>query len=164
MHYGRKYRVNGEICGIINRGPYQEGCYSFVFETCFVDLNTLEQMDWKNPVVEVIDSTRENPLPAGYDFELVGITYEHNVHAYTVTIKTAAQCYGDVSAYQAEIETLNADKTALQQEKNAISNDLADADALVLELYEQINTLETGGAEQDVAPEEEQVEAPEMEV
>lgn len=141
MLYGRKYKVNGQVCGGITRGGYQSGSYSFRFETCFTDLKKLEQVNWKTPTVEVLDPTCENPLPDGYEFELVGITYDHGTHCYTVSIKTAAQCYGDVSAYQAEIATLNADKSALQQDNAALSGDLAEADALVIELYEQIDTM-----------------------
>lgn len=131
MYYNRTYKVNGRICAMITRNGYASGTYKMVFEREFNTIDELEDTDWTNIVVEELRG-QKSPIPEGYTFELKGIEYTSYNRSFVVTIATSAKCYGDITGYQEEINSLN-------EEKKQLSDDLAEADALVIELYEQLD-------------------------
>lgn len=156
MYYGKNFKVNGLICAMIFRKEYAEGRYEMIFERDYCAIEDIESVDWTHIEVEELKG-HKSPLPAGYSFNFKKVEYTSYNKSYVVTVETDKKEYGDITGYQAEIDRLN-------KEAVALNSDLADADALVLELYEQINTLEAASAEQDAVSEEEQAEAPETEV
>lgn len=156
MYYGKNFKVNGLPCAMIMREGYETGRYKMIFERDQCTIEEIEAVDWTHIVVEEL-RTQKSPIPEGYSFKLNKVEYTSYNKSYVVIVSTDAKEYGDITGYQEEIERLN-------QETAGLNSDLADADALVLELYEQINALEAASAERDAVSEEEQAEAPETEV
>lgn len=152
MYYGKNFKVNGLICAMILRKGYAEGRYEMIFERDYCAIEDIESVDWTHIEVEELKG-QKSPLPAGYSFNFKKVEYTSYNKSYVVTVETDKKEYGDITGYQEEIDRLT-------KENSGLDKDLADADALVLELYEQINALEAVGNEQDA----EQAEDPEMEV
>lgn len=154
-HYGEKWSVNGLHCGLIRRDYGTNGQYVLYFERRFVKLPQIEAADWSRLAVRWLPEDREAEepvLPEGYAFELVNIDYEHQTQTYRVTIRTARQYLGDVTAYQEQIESLQAQVTEQQnglaereQEIGVLNEQLAEADELVIALYEARGAGEEGG-------------------
>lgn len=155
-YYGRKWSVNGLPCGLIRRDYGTKGQYVLCFERCFAALSQIEQVDWSHLCVQALAEAREDEtpvLPEGYAFELVDIGYDHKLKTYCVTIKTAAQYLGDVTAYQAEVDALTARCSALETERDSLSAALQEADETVIALYEA--AVQTPEPESADAPDEE---------
>lgn len=138
-YYGEKWAVNGLHCGLIHPDYGTKGQYVLHFERCFAKLSQIEQVDWAHLTVRWLPEDRaaeELVLPEGYAFEVVNITYDHKLKTYRVTIRTAAQYLGDVTAYQAEIDALTARCGALEREAAQLGVQLREADEMVIALYE----------------------------
>ena len=96
---------------------------------------SVEAIDWKNVTVEQIRTDCPAcPLPEGYAFTVKAIQYDMNTQSIKVIIKADKQYWGDVTPYQAQIESL----TATVAEKNAqlteSEENLAAANAQLAEL------------------------------
>lgn len=78
-------------------------------------LEGIEAIDWARPTVQRLPACPKNEagLPEGYGFELAGIEYHHSTRHFDVAVTTARQYLGDVTGYQARIEELEGQSTAL---------------------------------------------------
>lgn len=132
--YGVNYRINGHRVGFVQA---LNGVYRVIFERCYSEntLESVEAIDWKNVTVEQIRTDCPAcPLPEGYAFTVKAIQYDMNTQSIKVIIKADKQYWGDVTPYQAQIESL----TATVAEKNAqlteSEENLAAANAQLAEL------------------------------
>lgn len=132
--YGVNYRINGHRVGFVQA---LNGVYRVIFERCYEEntLEAVEAIDWKNVTVEQIRTDCPAcPLPEGYAFTVKAIQYDMNTQSIKVIIKADKQYWGDVTPYQAQIESL----TATVAEKNAqlteSEENLAAANAQLAEL------------------------------
>jgi hypothetical protein len=147
--YGRHWRVDGVEAAFITRGQ-ERGEYKVVFERDAAELSQLEAIHWEKPTIEHLVDREETALPENYGFTPERITYDSGSGCYTVTVTTATQYLGDVTAYQAELDALTeqsrkqqttiADQeqalTELDQQVADLTGELAEADELAISLYE----------------------------
>lgn len=147
--FGVCARIDGVPCGLIVRDPAANGKYQVVFERESASIEQIEAINWAAPSVEAKEG-KGCPLPEGYGFEVVKITYDSNAWSYAVELKTARQYLGDVTGYQAQVEELTAGLAARQAELDtleqaaaakeaeiaALHQQLAEADELAISLYE----------------------------
>nr|DAP75342.1 MAG TPA: hypothetical protein [Caudoviricetes sp.] len=133
-YYGVKYKINGHRVGNVFALSSE---YHVTFERCYSEntLESVEAIDWKNVTVEQIRTDCSAcPLPEGYAFTVKAIQYDMNTQSIKVIIKADKQYWGDVTPYQAQIESL----TATVAEKNAqlteSEENLAAANAQLAEL------------------------------
>jgi peptidoglycan hydrolase CwlO-like protein len=133
-YYGVKYKINGHRVGNVFALSSE---YHVTFERCYSEntLESVEAIDWKNVTVEQIRTDCPAcPLPEGYAFTVKAIQYDMNTQSIKVIIKADKQYWGDVTPYQAQIESL----TATVAEKNAqlteSEENLAAANAQLAEL------------------------------
>lgn len=133
-YYGVKYKINGHRVGNVFALSSE---YHVTFERCYSEntLESVEAIDWKNVTVEQIRTDCPAcPLPEGYAFTVKTIQYDMNTQSIKVIIKADKQYWGDVTPYQAQIESL----TATVAEKNAqlteSEENLAAANAQLAEL------------------------------
>ena len=113
-YYGVKYKINGHRVGNVFALSSE---YHVTFERCYSEntLESVEAIDWKNVTVEQIRTDCPAcPLPEGYAFTVKAIQYDMNTQSIKVIIKADKQYWGDVTPYQAQIESL----TATVAEKN----------------------------------------------
>lgn len=143
-YYGKTWTIDGIIAGILTRNGLNG--YLAVFERENASLEQIESINWDAPVVKYIGIQKgdcEKPvLPEGYSFEVTDVEYQNETKTFEVYLKTKSQFLGDITGYQAEIEKLNTAKNEQSAEINALQNQLAETDALVLELYESKNVPE----------------------
>lgn len=113
--YGKHWKIDGLIAGPITRRGRDSGSYSILFERANgVTLEKIEAVNWDKPNIQELPGNRGLPgLPEGYGFELESIEYHYNTRHFTVTVTTAKQYLGDVTGYQARIEELEGQNTAL---------------------------------------------------
>ena len=107
-YYGVKYKINGHRVGNVFALSSE---YHVTFERCYSEntLESVEAIDWKNVTVEQIRTDCPAcPLPEGYAFTVKAIQYDMNTQSIKVIIKADKQYWGDVTPYQAQIESLNA--------------------------------------------------------
>lgn len=114
-YYGAHWKINGLTAGLIIMRQ-RNGRYAVVFEREYASIEQIETLDWSHPMIEHLVEKSEYGLPEGYGFDVIGITYDHHLKAYTVELKTAKQYLGDVTGYQLQIE----EKDALIAEKNIL--------------------------------------------
>lgn len=133
-YYGVKYKINGHRVGNVFALSSE---YHVTFERCYSEntLESVEAIDWKNVTVEQIRTDCPAcPLPEGYAFTVKAIQYDMNTQSIKAIIKADKQYWGDVTPYQAQIESL----TATVAEKNAqlteSEENLAAANAQLAEL------------------------------
>lgn len=133
-YYGVKYKINGHRVGNVFALSSE---YHVTFERCYSEntLESVEAIDWKNVTVEQVRTDCPAcPLPEGYSFTVKAIQYDMNTQSIKVIIKADKQYWGDVTPYQAQIESL----TATVAEKNAqlteSEENLAAANAQLAEL------------------------------
>ena len=133
-YYGVKYKINGHRVGNVFALSSE---YHVTFERCYSEntLESVEAIDGKNVTVEQIRTDCPAcPLPEGYAFTVKAIQYDMNTQSIKVIIKADKQYWGDVTPYQAQIESL----TATVAEKNAqlteSEENLAAANAQLAEL------------------------------
>ena len=74
------------------------------------------------------------PLPEGYAFTVKAIQYDMNTQSIKVIIKADKQYWGDVTPYQAQIESLNAAVAQKDTQLTESEENLAAANAQLAEL------------------------------
>lgn len=125
--YGKDITIDGVVCGLLMRGA-ANGEYLAVFEREHAGLEQIEAINWERPAVRCKRDC-DKILPEGYGYRVRSITYDSGVRAYTVTFQVKEQYLGDVTGYQARIDTLEAGKANLERQ-------LAEADEAAIALYE----------------------------
>lgn len=133
-YYGVKYKINGHRVGNV----FALSCeYHVTFERCYSEntLESVEAIDWKNVTVEQIRTDCPAcPLPEGYAFTVKAIQYDMNTQSIKVIIKADKQYWGDVTPYQAQIESLNATVAEKNTQLTESEENLAAANAQLAEL------------------------------
>lgn len=133
-YYGVKYKINGHRVGNVFALSSE---YHVTFERCYSEntLESVEAIDWKNVTVEQIRTDCPAcPLPEGYAFTVKAIQYDMNTQSIKVIIKADKQYWGDVTPYQAQIESLNATIAEKNTQLTESEENLAAANAQLAEL------------------------------
>lgn len=133
-YYGVKYRINGHRVGNVFALSSE---YHVTFERCYSEntLESVEAIDWKNVTVEQVRTDCPAcPLPDGYAFTVKAIQYDMNTQSIKVILKTDKQYWGDVTPYQAQIESLNATVAEKDTQLTESEENLAAANAQLAEL------------------------------
>ena len=133
-YYGVKYKINGHRVGNVFALSSE---YHVTFERCYSEntLESVEAIDWKNVTVEQIRTDCPAcPLPEGYAFTVKAIQYDMNTQSIKVIIKADKQYWGDVTPYQAQIESLNAAVAQKDTQLSEREENLAAANAQLAEL------------------------------
>lgn len=133
-YYGVKYRINGHRVGNVFALSSE---YHVTFERCYSEntLESVEVIDWKNVTVEQVRTDCPAcPLPEGYAFTVKAIQYDMNTQSIKVIIKADKQYWGDVTPYQAQIESLNATVAQKDTQLTESEENLAAANAQLAEL------------------------------
>lgn len=133
-YYGVKYKINGHRVGNVFALSSE---YHVTFERCYSEntLESVEAIDWKNVTVEQIRTDCPAcPLPEGYAFTVKAIQYDMNTQSIKVVIKADKQYWGDVTPYQAQIESLNATVAEKNTQLTESEENLAAANAQLAEL------------------------------
>lgn len=133
-YYGVKYRINGHRVGNVFALSSE---YHVTFERCYSEntLESVEAIDWKNVTVEQVRTDCPAcPLPDGYAFTVKAIQYDMNTQSIKVIIKADKQYWGDVTPYQAQIESLNATVAEKDTQLTESEENLAAANAQLAEL------------------------------
>ena len=133
-YYGVKYRINGHRVGNVFALSSE---YHVTFERCYSEntLESVEAIDWKNVTVEQVRTDCPAcPLPDGYAFTVKAIQYDMNTQSIKVIIKADKQYWGDVTPYQAQIESLNAAVAQKDTQLTESEENLAAANAQLAEL------------------------------
>lgn len=133
-YYGVKYKINGHRVGNVFVLSSE---YHVTFERCYSEntLESVEAIDWKNVTVEQIRTDCPAcPLPEGYAFTVKAIQYDMNTQSIKVIIKADKQYWGDVTPYQAQIESLNATVAEKDTQLTESEENLAAANAQLAEL------------------------------
>lgn len=132
-YYGVKYKINGHRVGNVFALSSE---YHVTFERCYSEntLESVEAIDWKNVTVEQVRTDYPAcPLPEGYTFSVQEIEYTKQGY-FTVILKTDKQHWGDVTPYQAQIESLNAAVAQKDTQLTESEENLAAANAQLAEL------------------------------
>lgn len=133
-YYGVKYKINGHRVGNVFALSSE---YHVTFERCYSEntLESVEAIDWKNVTVEQIRTDCPAcPLPEGYAFTVKTIQYDMNTQSIKVIIKADKQYWGDVTPYQAQIESLTATVVEKNTQLTESKENLAAANAQLAEL------------------------------
>lgn len=133
-YYGVKYKINGHRVGNVFALSSE---YHVTFERCYSEntLESVEAIDWKNVTVEQIRTDCPAcPLPEGYAFTVKAIQYDMNTQSIKVIVKADKQYWGDVTPYQAQIESLNATVAEKNTQLTESEENLAAANAQLAEL------------------------------
>ena len=167
--YGSKFKIGGVPCGMVLRMG-TTGKYRATFEREYATLEQVEAICWDPPEIEGEGCI----LPVGYGFEVDRIEYDSNAMLFHVTVHTATQFYGDVSAYEAELNqlqgTIQEQESTIQTQQNTIAEKEStiaqqaetietqtatiDSQAAAIEELEAAGTAETVKAELSAAYEE----------
>lgn len=140
--FGANYKINGHRTGDVLRSPLgadMRSEFKVRFERCFAEntLEAIESIDW-----QTVTTTTLRPdypaciLPEGYSYTVENIEYERNNDAFVVTLILGKQHYGDVTAYQSQIDTLT--ETVAQKDSALTEKEeaLTAANALLAEIEE----------------------------
>ena len=133
-YYGVKYKINGHRVGNVFALSSE---YHVTFERCYSEntLESVEAIDWKNVTVEQIRTDCPAcPLPEGYAFTVKAIQYDMNTQSNKVIVKADKQYWGDVTPYQAQIESLTATIAEKNTQLTESEENLAVANAQLAEL------------------------------
>lgn len=133
-YYGVKYKINGHRVGNVFVLSSE---YHVTFERCYSEntLESVEAIDWKNVTVEQVRTDCPAcPLPEGYSFTVKAIQYDMNTQSIKVIIKADKQYWGDVTPYQAQIESLTATVAEKNTQLTESEENLAAANAQLAEL------------------------------
>ena len=133
-YYGVKYKINGHRVGNVFVLSSE---YHVTFERCYSEntLESVEAIDWKNVTVEQVRTDCPAcPLPEGYAFTVKAIQYDMNTQSIKVILKTDKQYWGDVTPYQAQIESLTATVAEKNIQLTESEENLAAANAQLAEL------------------------------
>ena len=133
-YYGVKYKINGHRVGNVFALSSE---YHVTFERCYSEntLESVEAIDWKNVTVEQVRTDCPAcPLPEGYSFTVKAIQYDMNTQSIKAILKTDKQYWGDVTPYQAQIESLTAAVAEKDTQLTESEENLAAANAQLAEL------------------------------
>ena len=133
-YYGVKYKINGHRVGNVFVLSSE---YHVTFERCYSEntLESVEASDWKNVTVEQVRTDCPAcPLPEGYSFTVKAIQYDMNTQSIKAILKTDKQYWGDVTPYQAQIESLTATVAEKNTQLTESEENLAAANAQLAEL------------------------------
>ncbi len=133
-YYGVKYKINGHRVGNVFVLSSE---YHVTFERCYSEntLESVETIDWKNVTVEQVRTDCPAcPLPEGYSFTVKAIQYDMNTQSIKAILKTDKQYWGDVTPYQAQIESLTATVAEKNTQLTESEENLAAANAQLAEL------------------------------
>lgn len=133
-YYGVKYKINGHRVGNVFVLSSE---YHVTFERCYSEntLESVETIDWKNVTVEQVRTDCPAcPLPEGYSFTVKAIQYDMNTQSIKAILKTDKQYWGDVTPYQAQIESLTATVAEKNIQLTESEENLAAANAQLAEL------------------------------
>lgn len=144
--YSKKAKIDGLELGLVMRGT-DNGQYMIVFERECATLEQIEAINWEHPNLE-----GDCILPAGYGFEVEGVTYSSSDKSYRVTVRVARQFLGDVTGYQEQIEdlrsrneqivgellTLQGQLAGARDQLAEARDQLAEADETAISLYEKL--------------------------
>lgn len=133
-YYGVKYKINGHRVGNVFALSSE---YHVTFERCYSEntLESVEAIDWKNVTVEQVRTDCPAcPLPEGYSFTVKAIQYDMNTQSIKAILKTDKQYWGDVTPYQAQIESLTATVAEKNTQLTESEENLAAANAQLAEL------------------------------
>lgn len=137
--YGQKWTIDGVPTGNVKRCGVE--LYKIIFEREYATLDDLDNINWNNPTVVKLIPSEECPLPSG-SFTQRSVSYNDKKRFFTVSITLDRECYGDVSAYVAELETKQEELDQKDASLAAMSSDLDEADSTVETLYERLNEVE----------------------
>lgn len=141
-----KWRIDGVPVKFIHRSG-AGGNYRVVFDKTKATLTEIEGIEWGHPtVVRVNAANNDEGLPYGYGFDVVQITYSSRSQEYKVEVRTGKQYLGDVTGYQAEIETQKGVISEKDTEIADLNAQLAEADELAISLYERLEGREEAEA------------------
>lgn len=136
--YGSKFKIGGVPCGMVLRmGTI--GKYRATFEQEYATLEQVEAICWNPPEIEGEGCI----LPVGYGFEVDRIEYDSNAMLFHVTVHTATQFYGDVSAYEAELDQLQG---TIQEQEGTIRTQQDTIEEKESTIAQQTETIETQAA------------------
>ena len=111
---GIRWNIDGVPAAFITRGAVN-GRYCVTFERDEASLDQIEGIRWEAPTLErVAGSPAEPGLPEGYGFQLMELRYQHTSRTFIAEVQTGQQFWGDVTAYQTQIQELN--ETIAQQQ------------------------------------------------
>lgn len=137
--FGLYYRINGHRVGHV---MHLDASYRVTFERCFEEntLEEIEKIDWKSVTVELITQKdgryKECPLPEGYSFSVKNIEYQKYCDAFIVTLTVDKQYWGDVTPYQAQIDTLTESNAEKDSRLAEMEEKLSSAEAQLTEIEE----------------------------
>lgn len=158
MYHGKKWSIDNVEAAYVGRGS-SNGEYYVVFEQESASLEAIQAINWAHPEINRLKGARPRDLclPAGYGFNLVGINFDCYTNVFTVKLRVADQFLGDVTGYQEEIRALTAANAAQSAQISDLTEQLAEADELAVDLYEAINAGDesfTDGADPETPNEE----------
>ena len=140
--YGSKFTIGGVPCGLVLRMG-TTGKYRVTFEREYATLEQVEAICWDPPEIEGEGCI----LPVGYGFEVDRIEYDSNAMLFHVTVHTATQYYGDVSAYEAEVAqlqgTIREQEGTIAQQTTTISEQAAAIEEKNSTIHQQEETIQT---------------------
>ncbi len=131
-----EFKVNGHRCSYIS-SPDINGRYELHLDRAWEEntIEAIEKADWTKITVEKARADAMKCwLPDGYTFRLERIGYLDGDKIYVVTVRTDKQSYGDVTPYQAQIESLNATVAQKDTQLTESEENLAAANAQLAEL------------------------------
>ena len=104
---GIRWKIDDVPAAFITRGAVN-GRYCVTFERSEASLDQIESINWSMPVItRITESQAEFGLPEGYGFQLIDLRYQHASRNFIAELQTEQQFWGDVSAYQSQIQALN---------------------------------------------------------
>ena len=104
---GIRWKIDDVPVAFITRGAVN-GRYCVTFERSEASLDQIENINWSMPVIaRITESQAELGLPEGYGFQLIDLRYQHASRNFIAELQTEQQFWGDVSAYQSQIQALN---------------------------------------------------------
>lgn len=118
---GIRWKIDDVPAAFVTPGAFN-GRYCVTFERSEASLDQIEHINWSAPAItRVSESQTEFGLPAGYGFQLMDIRYQRTSQTFIADLQTAQQFWGDVAAYQSQVQSLS--ETLAEQTK--ILNDQA---------------------------------------
>lgn len=116
--FGKYYKIGGLYCGHVMRTGMHEQIYQIAFEREFATLEQIEAIDWEHLTVETLPrASTPCPLSADYAYKLIKIDYNSDCRYYMVSVQMDRRLWGDVTGYQAEIDTL---QTTVAEKNKAV--------------------------------------------
>lgn len=144
--YGNTATIDGVTCGAVIRGT-ENGAYLLFFEREYASMDQIEKINWEKP-----DIQGDIILPRDCGFTVDQILYTPLSQIIRVNVRMERRYFGDVTAYQQQIDALEKDKrlraseaAARREQIASLEKQLAEADEELIAIYER--TAVTVGAE-----------------